>query len=61
MIDKLEAIVDRFYQLEESLGDPEVISDMGQFKLISKQYKDLKTIVEKFNAYKDVIGNIETA
>ncbi|NND77539.1 MAG: peptide chain release factor 1 [Flavobacteriales bacterium] len=61
MIEKLEAIVDRYHQLEESLADPDVISDMSRFTKISKQYKDLKAIVNTFNNYKDVIGNLDTA
>ncbi|MBT8218604.1 MAG: peptide chain release factor 1, partial [Bacteroidia bacterium] len=52
---------DRYYQLEESLGDPKVISDMSRFKKISKEYKDLKSIVEKFHTFKNVKGNLETA
>ena len=61
MVDKLEAIVDRFYQLEESLSDPEVISDMSRYSKISKEYKDLKSIVDIFKTYKDTLGNLDTA
>lgn len=61
MIEKLQAIVDRYFQLEESLGDPEVLSDMKRYKTISQQYKNLKGIVEKFDLYKNVKGNLETA
>ncbi len=52
MVDKLEAIVDRYHQMEESLADPEVLSDMTRYAKISKQYKDLKAIVEIFHNYK---------
>ncbi|NET34656.1 MAG: peptide chain release factor 1 [Cyanothece sp. SIO1E1] len=61
MIDKLEAIQDRYYYLEEQLSDPEVISDMKRYKKIGKEYKDLKPIVDAFTNYKDILGNIETA
>lgn len=61
MVEKLEAIVDRYHQLEESMADPEVISDMKRYSKISKQYKDLKAIVEVFSNYKEVMGNLETA
>ena len=61
MIDKLEAIRDRYYYLEEQLSDPEVISDMGKFKKVSKEYKDLKEVVDVFDVYKVTLGNIETA
>ncbi len=61
MIDKLAAIRDRFYYLEEQLSDPEVISDMSRYKKISKEYKDLKEIVDVSQIYEDIIGNISTA
>lgn len=61
MLDKLQAIQDRYYHLEEQLSDPEVIGDMSRFKKISKEYKDLKEVVDVFNEYKELKGNIETA
>lgn len=61
MIDKLEAIQDRYYYLEEQLSDPGVIADMDRYKKISKEYKDLQEIVETFKVYREVLGNIETA
>ncbi len=61
MLDKLGAIQDRYFYLEEQLSDPEVITDMKRFKKISKEYKDLKEIVDVYNVYKETIGNIETA
>lgn len=61
MIEKLEAIQDRYFYLEEQLSDPSVISDMDRYTKVSKEYKDLKEIVETFNNYKEVLGNIATA
>ncbi len=61
MIDKLEAIQDRYYYLEEQLSDPEVIADMKRYKKIGKEYKDLKPIIDAFTSYKDILGNIDTA
>lgn len=61
MLDKLDAIVDRYYYLEEQMADPSVISDMSRYKKVSKEYKDLKAIVEVFQEYKEVLGNIETS
>lgn len=61
MIDKLEAIRDRYYYLEEQMADPEVISDMDRYMKISKEYKSLKEIVEVYQDYSKLLGNIETA
>ena len=61
MIDKLEAIKERWQYLEEQLSDPEIISNVKKFSSIHKEYKDLGHVVEKFNVYKSILGNIETA
>ncbi len=61
MIDKLEAIRDRYYYLEEKLSDPETVKDMKVFKKTNKEYSDLKDIIEVYKKYKSVLGNIETA
>lgn len=59
--DKLEAIIERYYYLEEQLSDPEVVADMDKFKKVSKEYKNLEEIIELAKAYKMLLGNIETS
>ncbi len=61
MLDKLEAIQDRYYYLEEKLSDPEVLADMKQFAKINKEYKDLTEVVETFKSYKQNASNLESA
>ena len=61
MLDKLEAIQDRYYYLEEKLSDPDVLSDMKQFAKINKEYKDLSEIVDTFKEYNLTAANIESA
>ncbi len=61
MLDKLEAILDRFHYLEERLSDPDVLSDMKLFAKTNKEYKDLTEIVEAFKSYKLISANIENA
>lgn len=61
MIDKLEAIQERYYHLEEQLSDPNVYNDMDRYTQISKDYKELKEVVDAFKVYKKTVGNIETA
>ena len=61
MIDKLEAIQERYIYLEEQLADPSVMADMNRYKKVNKEYKDLKEVVEHFLEYKQVLGNIDTA
>jgi len=61
MIDKLEAIQDRYYYLEEQMADPEVITDVERYTKISKEYADLKEMMKVYETYKKLLGNIETA
>ncbi len=61
MIDKLQAIHERYHYLEEKLSDPEVIQDMKQFTRINREYKDLKEVVEAFFIYKDIVDNIASS
>jgi peptide chain release factor 1 len=61
MLEKLEAIQDRYYYLEQQLSDPEIIADMDRFKKISKEYKDLEEIVKVYKEYSELLGNIKTA
>ena len=61
MLDKLEAIYDRFRNLEEQLADPKVITDMDRFQKVNKEYKKLKPVVAQYLAYSELLGNIETA
>jgi len=61
MLDKLDAIVDRFYYLEEKLSDPEILSDMKLFAKTNKEYKDIKTLVDVIQEYKILSQNIQGA
>ena len=61
MLDKLEAIKERYVYLEEQMADPSIISDMDRYKKISKEYSDLKDIVSVYHEYRDLLGNIQTA
>ncbi len=52
MLDKLEAIKDKYLRLEEQLSDPEVIADQRRFRKLNKEYSDLKEIVQAYDCYK---------
>jgi len=61
MLDKLAAIKDRYMYLEEQLADPSVMADMDRYAKVSKEYKDLKPLVQAHDDYEKLLGNIETA
>ncbi|UTA68037.1 peptide chain release factor 1 [Emticicia sp. 21SJ11W-3] len=61
MLEQLEAIKERFEEVSQQITMPEVVSDMAKFKRLSKEYKDLEKIVSQFNAYKNILSNIDGA
>jgi len=61
MIEKLEAIRDRYQVLEEQMADPDVINDVDRYAEISKEYSDLKEMVDAYHAYKEILDNIDSS
>jgi len=61
IIDKLEAMKEKWEALGEQLNDPEIIGDMKRFVKVNKDYKDLEPIVVAFKEYKNLLSNIEEA
>jgi len=59
VLDKLEAIKNRFLEVEKLLIDPSVVNDMKQSKKLGKEYKNLKQIVEAYEEYKDLLDNLK--
>ncbi|GAA3938595.1 peptide chain release factor 1 [Hymenobacter algoricola] len=61
MLDKLEAIRQRYEDVNEQLMQPEAMSDMKRYKSLNKEYKDLGKIVTEYRRYQEVLSNIEGA
>jgi peptide chain release factor 1 len=61
LLDKLEAIKNRFEDVEREISSPEAMSDMKRFAQLNREYKELQVIVEKYALYKDVKSNLEHA
>ena len=59
MIDKLQAIEDRFLELESMSGDPSIIADIARFAKINREHASLEPIVSKFRTYKQILADIE--
>lgn len=59
MIEKLEAIKQRWLELGEQLATPEVLNDHRKAAKISKKYKDLQVIVDAYEPYRGVMANID--
>ena len=57
MVEKLKLVENRFAELSELIIQPEIISDQKRYIQISKEYKDLKKIIDKGEVYKNLIAN----
>lgn len=61
MIDKLEAIKQRFDEVAELIVQPDAMADMKKYSALNKEYKELNKIVEEYRKYKEILSNIETS
>lgn len=61
LLDKLEAIKQRFQDVEKELSSPGVMDDMKRFAQLNREYKELQKIVEKYEEYKNLVSNLENA
>lgn len=61
MLTQLEAIFHRFKNLEEQLGDPEVITSPDRFTKVNKEYGKLRPIANTYLEYKDLLDNLESS
>ena len=57
MVEKLKLVENRFAELSELIIQPGIISDQKRYIQISKEYKDLKKIIDKGEVYKNLIAN----
>ena len=50
-LDKLQALEDRYIDLEAKISDPSVISDQAQWQKYTKAHAKLTDVVETYWAY----------
>ncbi len=61
LLEKLEAIKERFEEVGRLIADPDIISDMKRYIGLNKEYKDLQPIIDAHAEYKNVLDNIDSA
>jgi peptide chain release factor 1 len=61
MIDKLEAIRERYEEVSQQISQPEVVTDLRKFTALSKEYKELEKVVTQYRAYQTLLKSIESA
>ena len=61
MLDKLRIVKQRYDEVSDLIIQPEIIMDQKRYAKLSKEYKDLGTVVKKGDEYKSLQDNIEEA
>ncbi|HCX65058.1 MAG TPA: peptide chain release factor 1 [Eubacteriaceae bacterium] len=61
MLDKLEFLENRYIELGEQIGDPEVINNQNEWKKLVKEHSHLEPIVAKYKEYSNVVEGLEEA
>ncbi|MBT8237903.1 MAG: peptide chain release factor 1 [Croceitalea sp.] len=61
MLDKLNIIKQRFDEVADLIIQPDIISDQKKYVQLNKEYKDLKTLVDKRSDYIELTNNLKEA
>lgn len=61
ILDKLEAIKDRYEEIAGQISDPSVMEDMKRYIKLNKDYKELEPVVLAYQSYKNILANIDNA
>ena len=59
MLGKLQAVEDKYLELESLISDPEVLQDMDRWQRYNREHSSLEPIVAKYRAYKKACRGIE--
>jgi peptide chain release factor 1 len=59
MIDKLNALEEKFEELNRQLADPGVFANPGAYQKLAKTHSELNPVVQKFREYKGILQEIE--
>lgn len=59
MMDKLQAVEDKYLELESLISDPSVLEDMSRWQRYNREHAGLEPIVTAYRAYKQVCTGIE--
>ncbi|MGB4430538.1 peptide chain release factor 1 [Candidatus Darwinibacter acetoxidans] len=61
MLEKLQALEDKYEELTKQMSDPEVLGDPAVYRKLAKAHSDLTEIVAKYREYRRVVADLEDA
>jgi len=59
ILEKLELVKSRFYDVEKELSNADAMKDMRRFAQLNREYKELQRIVEKYHDLQNVMSNLD--
>lgn len=59
MIEKLGKIEERYNELTQKIGDPEIIANNREWKKLAKEHSDLTPIIEEYEKLKKCVTSLE--
>jgi peptide chain release factor 1 len=61
MLEKLQALEQKYEELNSQMTDPQVLGDPQAYRKLAKAHSDLGSIVEKYREYRQVTADLEEA
>ncbi len=59
ILDKLQAVENKFLELESLISDPSVLEDMNKWQRYNREHSSMQPIIEAYREYKTVCQGIE--
>lgn len=61
ILSRLEGVKARFDEVGQLITDPAIIADMTRYVRLNREYKQLEPVIEAYDAYRNLLSNIEDA
>jgi len=61
MLDRLQALEEKYEELTKQMSDPAVLGDLSTYRKLAKAHSDLGEIVGKYREYRQVVSDLEEA
>ncbi len=58
---RLEGVKSRFEEVAQLITRPEIITDMGRYIKLNKEYRQLEPLIQAYTEYKNITSNISSA
>ena len=61
MLEKLQIVKQRFYEVSDLIIQPDIITDQKRYVQLNKEYKDLRLLMDKREEYLELTNNVSEA